>query len=221
MPVPRPHSLTCRGGLSCRQSPSPGRIAALLHDVVEEECGLPRHRDIELKFGHEVANIVKGCMDSFGTDGNQKQEWELRKTFYISRLREEPESALPVSPKNKLYNARAILEDYMELGTEVWKRFKRGRKEQPWYFEELIKVYEARCSNWRIINWPEFPRLHRLETTTCPHLGLCMARRQRVFLCALLRLSEEPARDSFLRGTGASACSSLTFASGQRPTSNV
>ena len=39
-------------------------IAALLHDAVEDEGGLPRLRDIESKFGKEVAKIVEGCTDS-------------------------------------------------------------------------------------------------------------------------------------------------------------
>ena len=128
-------------------------IAGLLHDAVEDEGGLPRLHDIEAKFGKEVADIVKGCTDSFEVDSDKKQPWEQRKASYIKRLREEPESngTLLVSAADKLYNARAILEDYGEIGAEVWKRFKRGRDQQLWYFDELLKIYEARCTNWRIV----------------------------------------------------------------------
>jgi hypothetical protein len=66
-------------------------------------------------------------------------------------LRTEPEGTLLVSAADKLYNARAILEDYREIGTEVWKRFKRGRDQQLWYFDDLIKVYETRCPGWQIV----------------------------------------------------------------------
>jgi (p)ppGpp synthase/HD superfamily hydrolase len=128
-------------------------IAGLLHDAVEDEGGLPRLHDIEAKFGKEVADIVKGCTDSFEVDSDKKRQWEQRKTFYIKRLREEPESdgTLLVSAADKLYNARAIIEDYEEIGAEVWKRFKRGREQQLWYFGELLKIYEARRPNWRIV----------------------------------------------------------------------
>lgn len=128
-------------------------IAALLHDAVEDEGGLPRLQDIEAKFGKEVATIVEDCTDSFETDPDKKQAWEQRKASYIKRLRDEPESegTLLVSAADKLYNARAILEDYRQIGAEVWKRFKRRRKEQLWYFDELLKIYEARCPNWRIV----------------------------------------------------------------------
>jgi GTP pyrophosphokinase len=109
-------------------------IAALLHDAVEDEGGFPRLRDIEANFGKEVAKIVEGCTDSFEVDSSRKLEWEVRKKSYIGRLRKESEETLLFSAADKLYNARAILEDYRQIGPKVWTRFKRGRKEQLWYF---------------------------------------------------------------------------------------
>jgi (p)ppGpp synthase/HD superfamily hydrolase len=126
-------------------------IAALLHDAVEDEGGLPRLRDIEAKFGNNVAKIVEGCTDSFVEYPDKKQEWEERKSSYIERLWNEPPETLLVSVADKLYNARAILEEYRQIGSEVWTRFKRGRKQQLWYFDELIKVYEERCATWQIV----------------------------------------------------------------------
>jgi (p)ppGpp synthase/HD superfamily hydrolase len=61
-------------------------IAALLHDAMEDEGGLPRLRDIEAKFGKKVARIVEGCTDSFKEDANKKRGWEERKSSYIARL---------------------------------------------------------------------------------------------------------------------------------------
>jgi (p)ppGpp synthase/HD superfamily hydrolase len=144
-------------------------IGALLHDAVEDEGGLPRLRDIEANFGKEVANIVEGCSDSVAEDSSRKQEWEARKTTYINRLYKESEGTLLVSAADKVYNAHAILEDYRELGTILWSRFKRGRKEQLWYFTELIKVYEKRDSN-RLIEElkrtvDELARLSAVEET--------------------------------------------------------
>jgi (p)ppGpp synthase/HD superfamily hydrolase len=122
-------------------------IGALLHDTVEDEGGMPRLRDVEANFGKEVAKIVEGCTDSFEEDSSKKQDWKPRKNSYIDRLRKEPEGTLLVSAADKLYNARAILEDYREIGPAIWKRFKRGREDQLWYFSELIQVYEKRGSN--------------------------------------------------------------------------
>jgi (p)ppGpp synthase/HD superfamily hydrolase len=119
-------------------------IGALRHDAVEDEGGLPRLRDIEANFGSEVAEIVKGCSDSFSEDSNRKEEWEARKVSYIQRLPTESQGALLVSAADKVYNAHSMLEDYRKLGPALWTNFKRGRDKQLWYFTELIKVYEKK-----------------------------------------------------------------------------
>lgn len=126
-------------------------IGALLHDAVEDEGGLPRLAKIKAKFGKKVADIVLGCSDSVETDPRKKKNWETRKADYIKKLPAESDATLLVSAADKLYNARAILEDHREVGAEVWKRFKRGRNEQLWYFDALLKVYRKRCPHWRII----------------------------------------------------------------------
>jgi (p)ppGpp synthase/HD superfamily hydrolase len=126
-------------------------IAALLHDAVEDEGGLPRLHHIEQNFGQEVARIVEGCTDSFEEDSSKKQDWVTRKRSYIERLWKQPQDTVLVSTADKLYNARAMLEDYRSVGVEVWKRFQRGRSEQLWYFNELLKVYDEKCSHWRIV----------------------------------------------------------------------
>jgi (p)ppGpp synthase/HD superfamily hydrolase len=117
-------------------------IAALLHDAAEDQGGEPRLRDIEQNFGPEVARMVEGLSDSLSEDAGNKQPWIERKRAYIERLREEPADVRLISVADKLYNARAILEDYREIGAEVWQRFKRGRKDQIWYFDELLRVYK-------------------------------------------------------------------------------
>ncbi len=125
-------------------------VAALLHDAVEDEGGRPRLHDIEANFGKDVAAVVEGCTDSLEEDSGKKQEWEARKASYIKRLPREPPETLLVSAADKLYNARAILEDYRDIGPEVWERFKRGRDQQLWYFDKLLEIYEKKFP-YRII----------------------------------------------------------------------
>jgi hypothetical protein len=74
-----------------------------------------------------------------------------RKQAYIQMLRSEPADVQLISAADKLYNARAILEDYRGIGQQVWKRFKRGRQEQIWYFDELLKVFKSSGGN-RIVD---------------------------------------------------------------------
>ena len=101
-------------------------IAALLHDAAEDHGGVPRLKDIEQSFGSNVARMVDGLSDSLAEDPNNKQSWLERKQAYIRRLRKEPVDVQLISAADKLYNARAILEDYREIGPRVWDRFKRG-----------------------------------------------------------------------------------------------
>jgi len=118
-------------------------IAALLHDTVEDYGGLTRLEDLKQNFGPNVARLVEGLTDSFVGDSGNKEPWQQRKEAYINRLRTEPADVQLISAADKLYNAKAILDDYREIGPAIWARFKRGRNEQLWYFNSLIEVFKA------------------------------------------------------------------------------
>ena len=118
-------------------------IAALLHDAVEDHGGAPRLEDIRQNFGANVARMVEGLSDSLSEDPNAKDQWEQRKQAYIDRLRSEPVDVRLISAADKLYNARSILEDYRLIGPEVWRRFKRGRDLQIWYFDTILEVFKS------------------------------------------------------------------------------
>ena len=126
-------------------------IAALLHDVVEDHGGLMRLHEVEQRFGANVARMVKGLSDSFAEGQQPKDEWKKRKSEYIERLRHEPDDVLLISAADKLYNAKAILDDFEDIGEAIWKRFNRGADQQIWYFDELLAVYLSRPRN-RIVN---------------------------------------------------------------------
>ncbi len=131
-------------------------IAALLHDTVEDHGGMPRLYEVEAKFGKDVARMVAGLSDTFAEDHEKKEGWEERKSAYIERLRSEPDDVLLISAADKLYNAKSILDDYHEIGDEVWARFHRGPQQQLWYFDELLKAFDLRPRN-RIVD--EFQRV--------------------------------------------------------------
>lgn len=131
-------------------------IAALLHDAVEDHGGRMRLLDIERNFGGNVARMVEGLTDSFTEDSAQKARWEERKQAYLDRLRDEPDDVRLISAADKLYNARAILDDYREIGPRIWQRFKRGRDQQLWYFHEILSIFKARERN-RLVE--EFERV--------------------------------------------------------------
>jgi GTP pyrophosphokinase len=131
-------------------------VAALLHDAVEDHGGASRLEDIRQNFGADVARMVEGLSDSLAEDPNAKDPWEKRKEAYIDRLRGEPADVRLISAADKLYNARSILEDYRVIGAEVWRRFKRGRDLQIWYFETILEVFKS-AGKSRIVD--EFERV--------------------------------------------------------------
>ena len=119
-------------------------IAALLHDAVEDQGGLPTLDKIRDHFGDVVAEIVDHC-----TDANEepKPEWRIRKEEYIASIAEKPLDAALVSCADKLHNARAILNDLRTLGDELWGRFTGGKDGTLWYYQSLAMVFNDALGN--------------------------------------------------------------------------
>jgi (p)ppGpp synthase/HD superfamily hydrolase len=115
-------------------------IAALLHDAVEDQGGLPRLGEIREKFGERVAHIVDGCTDSYEVSG-EKQEWGERKRAYIERVAHESADVRLVSAADKLANARDILSDYRAEGDAIFNRFKGRKQGTLWYYRTLVNVF--------------------------------------------------------------------------------
>jgi (p)ppGpp synthase/HD superfamily hydrolase len=115
-------------------------IAALLHDAVEDQGGLPRLGEIREKFGERVAHIVDGCTDSYEVSG-EKQEWGERKRAYIERVAQESADVRLVSAADKLANARDILSDFRAEGDPIFTRFKGRKQGTLWYYRTLVNVF--------------------------------------------------------------------------------
>lgn len=121
-------------------------IAALLHDSIEDQAegfgGADRLRErLRTDFGEKVLEIVEGCTDA---ETIPKPPWRERKERYIGHLAEAPPSVLLVSASDKLYNARAILQDLRVHGDTVWSRFKGRRDGTLWYYRALVGSFKAR-----------------------------------------------------------------------------
>ncbi len=121
-------------------------IAALLHDAVEDQGGLPRLSEIREKFGERVARIVDGCTDSYEVSG-QKRDWEERKRAYIEKVAREPEDVRLVSAADKLANAREILSDFRVEGETVFGRFQGRKQGTLWYYRTLVDTFRKAGSN--------------------------------------------------------------------------
>ena len=122
-------------------------ISAVLHDTVEDHGGMPRLREVEQRFGADVARMVAALSDTFADDHDKKEGWEERKLAYLERLRSETDDVLLISAADKLYNTKSILDDHRVIGNAVWERFKRGADKQLWYFNELLSIFRGHPTN--------------------------------------------------------------------------
>lgn len=112
-------------------------IAALLHDAAEDAGGAARLADIRRRFGAGIAEMVRECTD---TMARPKPAWRARKTAYLAHLDTVGLPAVRVIAADKLYNARAILRDYQEIGDRVWARFQGGKSGTTWYYQSLRDI---------------------------------------------------------------------------------
>lgn len=115
-------------------------IAALLHDAAEDQGGRETLEEICGRFGDRVASIVEACTDTFE---DPKPAWRRRKERYLEHLESVPPEALLVACADKLYNARAILQDHRRLGDEVFERFRAGKEATLWYYRSVAEALSS------------------------------------------------------------------------------
>ncbi len=115
-------------------------IAALLHDVAEDQGGNRRLDEIESLFGKRVRRIVEACSDTLESP---KPPWRERKEQYIAHLSTADEDVLLVSLADKVHNLRTIYLDYQKVGDEIWDRFQGGKQGSLWYFRSLLEVFKV------------------------------------------------------------------------------
>jgi (p)ppGpp synthase/HD superfamily hydrolase len=115
-------------------------IAAILHDVVEDQGGPPRLANVRAKFGDAIADIVAACTDA---DVTPKPPWRERKEAHIRHLAKASSSVRLVVAADKLHNARSLLSDYRQHGEALWDRFKGKREGTLWYLREMVKALRS------------------------------------------------------------------------------
>lgn len=137
-------------------------IAALLHDAIEDQGGIPTRDEICQRFGATVTAIVEGCTD---TNITPKPPWQARKQAYIDHLATASDSVRLVSACDKLHNARSLLNDYRLVEESLWQRFQGGKDGTLWYYRSLIHAFRQH---------PPSPLIDELDrvVTALEHLAL-------------------------------------------------
>lgn len=119
-------------------------IAALLHDAIEDQGGMPTREEISRRFGSLVAHIVEGCTDA---DTIPKPPWRARKERFLSGLTAASPSVKLVCAADKLHNARSLVEDYRSIGDELWHRFSGGKEGTLWYYRAVADALAENKTN--------------------------------------------------------------------------
>lgn len=115
-------------------------IAALLHETVEDAgpgSGVAALNEIRRRYGERVAKVVEETTDH--DPAQDRPGWHVRKQLYVAALAGRRESHR-VCLADKLYNARALLNDYRQVGEQVWMRYSAGR-EVLGYLRALATVF--------------------------------------------------------------------------------
>ncbi len=124
-------------------------IAALLHDAVEDQGGIPTADLIEQKFGGRIRSIVMECTDSIVPKGEKKRPWKERKIQYIEHLNVASPEAMLICSCDKLDNLSSTLRNYRTEGIQCFARFTGGNAPNGpqnvydnyrWYYRSIIDI---------------------------------------------------------------------------------
>lgn len=117
-------------------------IAALLHDVVEDDGGPEALDEIHRRYGRGVAELVEECSDELTPTA---RTWRERKADDLATYPAKSPGALRISLADKLDNTHAFLRTYQRDGDALFTRHAAGDRETfLWYYRELVAAFEAR-----------------------------------------------------------------------------
>ena len=128
------------------------RVAALLHDAIEDAGGQACIAELREEFTDDVIDIVEACTDSWldtrpgSNDGAKgaKEPWWPRKVRYIGHIRAAHEAALLVCAADKIDNLRRCITQYD--GDNFFRKFNgsSGRDGQYWYYRRVVEELRDR-----------------------------------------------------------------------------
>jgi len=113
--------------------------AALVHDILEDTD--ISEQELRDNLGNGVVDLVKMVTnDNF-------LSWEDKKNKYIETVRNGSEEAKAISIADKIHNAENFLFTYNQIGSEIWKKFSRGKEKKMWFEEEMLKMFKETWSH--------------------------------------------------------------------------
>jgi (p)ppGpp synthase/HD superfamily hydrolase len=107
--------------------------AGILHDVIEDSP--VTREEIREKFNGRIAELVAAC-----SEPDRSLPWEQRKQHTLEFVRTAPLEVRAIVCADKLHNLRSMVDDYSRVGEKLWRHFRRGRREQQWYYCTMAKT---------------------------------------------------------------------------------
>lgn len=108
--------------------------AGLLHDVIEDAN--VTETILQKEFNSNISELVKKDSE------DKSNSWEERKQKVIDDVRNGDRKYKMLICADKLSNLKDVAEDLEINGDEIWKRFKKGKKEQAWFHKKLLASLE-------------------------------------------------------------------------------
>ena len=124
-------------------------VAALLHDVIEDQNRPGRAEEIAAKFGERVLTLVEGCTGP-KDDAPGMDDFRTRKRVYLDKLRAQQDpGVVRVTLADKVHNARSTVNDLEADGPAMWLRFNAPAEDQLWYYQSLVEAYAGHAQAGR------------------------------------------------------------------------
>lgn len=146
------HPLTVGLILACANANEDIIVAGILHDTVEDSVADKKVTKaiIGEKFGENVANLVMSV-----TEINKGLSWEERKRDALEHIEAFSKDSLLVKSADIISNISEIIDDYEEIGENVWIRFNAPK--------EKILENASRLISAILLRWPESPLAESLQ----------------------------------------------------------
>lgn len=122
-------------------------IAALLHDAAEDQGGKETLDEIN---SCSVRTFNKSSRNA-ATRSKTPNLLGTNEKSYIDHLNDVSPDTILVSLADKVDNARAMLRDFRQTGSELWQRFSvKDPEDHLWYYRSLLAAYKQRTDSWLV-----------------------------------------------------------------------
>jgi (p)ppGpp synthase/HD superfamily hydrolase len=117
-------------------------IAALLHDVVEDQGVLVS--EVAVRFGSKVAGIVADCTDVTSDLDRRDVSWLQRKMNHAERMRAFGIDSLLVIAADKIASLQGLTDDIAVYGMDLFSKSDRSAEELLWNYTMILEVLEEK-----------------------------------------------------------------------------